>query len=207
MKKMAIVLAVSVAAVGAAFAGPKDKIGEALVNPSSIGGSADWNNATVAGKVKSVKCKYQLIAKAKIPTDLADGPVVCFAEADVLSGFLGPNPVGNSVVIAGEALGGKLKMKGDLRAIGCGGGLGSPALSTNGTTICFGTDLVAFDWVAECSGAGMLPIASNILPGTGPFKPGSVVGVCQGSVGNGGERIPRPPVPVLAEQGTYQPLL
>lgn len=207
MKKMAIVLAVSVAAAGSAFAGPKDKVGESLVNTSSIPGSADWKNATVTGKVKSVKCKYQLGAKANPITDLADGPVVCFAEADVLSAFLGPAPVGNSVVIAGEALGGKLKMKGDLRSIGCGGALGSPAMSFNGTTICFGTSLVAFDWMAECSGAGMLVVPANVLPGTESFNPGNVVGICQGTVGNGGERIPRPPVPVLAEQGTYQPLL
>jgi hypothetical protein len=205
MKKMAIVLAVSVAAAGAALAGPKDKVGESLVNPSSIAGSASWKNATVAGKVKSTQCKYQISVKANPTTDLADGPVVCFAEADVRSAFLGPNPAGNSVVLAGEALDGKLKIKGDLRSIGCGGALGSPAMSFNGTTICFGTDLVSYDWMAACSGAGMAPILPNVLPGTEGFNAGSVVGICQGNVA--GARITRPPVPVLAEQGTYNPLL
>jgi hypothetical protein len=207
MKKVAIVLAVSVAAAGAAFAGPKDKVGEALVNPSSIAGSASWKNATVAGKVKSTKCKYQIGAKANPTTDLADGPVVCFAEADVRSAFLGPDPVGNSVVVAGEALGGKLKMKGDLRSIGCGTALGSPAISFNGTTICFGTDLGSFDWQSECTSAGMVPFLANVLPGTESYNAGNIVGICQGTIGNGGERIPRPAVPVLAEQGTYNPLL
>lgn len=202
--KMGLTVGLAVALATGAMAGPKDKVGEALVNPS-LNGNAAWNNATVAGKVKSTKCKYQVNAKADPATDLADGPVVCFAEADVFSPALGPNPVGNSVVVAGAALGGKLKMKGDLRAIGCGV-LGA-ATAINGTTICFGTDLATFDWMAACSGAGMVPIPANVLPGTQDANAGNIVGVCQGTVGNGGERIPRPPVPVLAEQGTYQPQL
>ncbi len=205
MKKMAIVVAFGVATAGLAIAGPKDKVGEALVNPSSLLGDASWNNATVAGKVKSTKCKFQLSAKANPTTDLADGPVVCFAEADVYASALGSGLFGNSVVLSGVAVGGKLKIKGDLRAIGCG--IQSASTAINGTTICFGTDLTAFDWAAACAGGGMLPIAANLLPGTADVNAGGVAGVCQGTVAGGGQRIPRPPVPVLAEQGTHQPLL
>jgi hypothetical protein len=209
MKRIAWVLAVTVAASGAAFAGPKDKIGEALVNPSSLNGDANpgnrWDNRTVAGKVKSNKCKYQVSAKANPTTDLVSGPVICFAEADVYASSLPPGLYGNSVVMAGTASGGKLSIKGDLRAIGCG--IQSASTALNGTTICFLEDLTNFDWQAECAGAGMLPIAKNVLPGTESINAGGIVGLCQGVGAGLGERIPRPAVPVLAEQGSHQPLL
>lgn len=203
MKRIALVLAMAVAASGAAWAGPKDKVGEALVNPSSLNGSPDWDNRTVAGKVKSSKCKFQVGVKANPAGDLTEGPVICFAEADVYAASLPPGLHGNSVVLAGVSAAGKVKIKADFRAIGCG--LESPSTAINGTTVCFLEDLANFDWQAECGGAGMLPIAANALPSTVGIKGGAVVGLCQGL--GAGARIPRPAVPVLAEQGSYQGLL
>jgi len=206
MKKLVIVMATTMALSGVAFAGPKDKVGEALVNPSALGGNASWNNTTVAGKVKSNKCKYQIGAKANPVGDLADGPVVCFAEADVYNTSLGVGLFGNSVVLTGVASGGKLSMKADLRAIGCGVAGASTAI--NGTTICFGVDVPGdFDPATQCAGAGMLWVPANLLPGTTEINGGAALGVCQGVNAGLGERIPRPVAPVLAEQGTHQPQL
>ena len=205
MKKIAVLAAFCVATASVALAGPKDKVGEALVNPSALLGNASWDNAPVAGTVKSNKCKYQISAKANPVGDLADGPVICFAEADVYNASLGVGLFGNSVVLAGTASGGKLSMKADLRAIGCG--VAGASTAVNGTTICFGEDVSVFNPMAQCGGAGMLWVPANLLPGTTEINGGAALGVCQGVAAGAGERIPRPAVPVLAEQGTHQPQL
>ena len=205
MKKIAMVVAVGVAMGGVSWAGPKDKTSETLVNPESIAGNAAWSNLTVATKVKSNKCKTVLSAKTKVLGDLVEGPIVCMLEADVRAALLGAGFYGNSVVIAGESLGGKLVIKADLRSIGCG--TQSEAMSINGTSRCYQVDPVAYDWAGTCSGAGMLPLPPNVLPGTEGFNPGGVLGICQGAAAGAGQRIPAPAVPLLAEQGQYTPLL
>ena len=203
MKNLAVVLAVSVAAAGFAIAGPKDKISEALVNPDALLGNASWNNATVASKVKSVKCKIQIGAKAPSSSDLADGKVICISDADTLLDATA-DTTGNSLVMAGEAVGGKLKLKGDTRSIGCGSL--SAATVINALTTCYQEDIANYDAATECANAGMVWIPPNILPLTGGYNPGAVVGACQGTVANGGERIPAPAAPVLAITGSHQPL-
>jgi len=196
-----MLLAMSVAAAGMALAGPKDKISETLINPDSLTGNGSWNNATVASKVKSVKCKVQVGAKANPPGDLADGPIICISDADTILGVT-PNTTGNSLVMAGEIVGGKLKLKGDTRAIGCGS-LAQAAI-TNALTTCYSEDIMNYDAAAECLGAGMLWIPNTFVPA---YNPGNIVGACQGTVPNGEERIPAPLAPVLAITGSFQPLL
>lgn len=204
MKKLAIVLAMSVAAAGMAVAGPKDKISETLINPDSLLGNASWNNATVASKVKSVKCKVQIGAKANPAGDLADGKVICISDADTILGGT-PTTTGNSLVMAGEIVGGKLKLKGDVRSIGCGSL--SAATITNALTTCYQEDIANYDAATECGNAGMVWIPPGVLPTTDAYNPGNVVGACQGTVANGMERIPAPVAPVLAITGSYSPIL
>jgi len=205
MNRIAVVMAAGVAMAGVTWAGPKDKTAETMVNPSSIAGSADWNNFTVATKVKSSKCKVVISAKTKVIPDLVAGPVVCLLEADVRAAALGPGLFGNSVVVAGNSLDGKLLIKADLRSIGCG--IQSDALALNGKTTCYQVDPVAYNWSATCGGAGMLPVPPNLLAGTESFNPGGLLGLCQGGTAGAGERIPPPGVPILAEQGQLSPLL
>lgn len=188
-----------------ALAGPKDKVSETLVNPSSIAGAGGWDNKVIKTKIKSGKCKIQIQAKGA--TGLINQPVVCLAEADVLSLSLpGGGPAGNSVVLAGSFdEKGKLKIKGNLASIGCG--IQGEALALNGTTTCYQQDIGSYDWQTACSNAGMLVLPPNILPGTEDEKARDVVGLCQGVVQNGGDRIGPPGGPLLAVQGSYQPLL
>jgi len=207
MKRVAFVCgALAVVLATPAWAGPKDKISETLVNPTSIAGGAGWDNKTISTKVKSGKCKMQIQAKGA-GAPLFNEPVVCLAEADVLSASLpGGGPAGNSVVVAGSFDDkGKLKIKGGMAAIGCG--VLSEALALNGTTTCYLQDIGTYDWKTACSNAGMLPIDPNILPGTEGEKAGAVVGLCQGVVQNGGQRIDPPGGTLLVVHGSYQPLL
>ena len=205
-----IVTAVVVLGLAApVWAGPKDKTSETLINPDSIMGSSDWNNTTVATKVKSGKCKIKI--QAKDATGVAGADLTCIAEADVRATSLGggTDTYGNSVILSGAAESdGKIKISANLGAIGCG--IQSEAISMNGTLKCYkiktGTGVGEYDWKTQCAGAGMLPLDPNTVPGTEDVKGGAVVGLCQGLTANGGQRIPPPAVPVLAEQGSYQPL-
>jgi hypothetical protein len=207
MRKIAMATAALLAFTGTAFAGPKDKTSETLVNPSSINGSAEWNNTTVSTKVKSGKCKLQI--QFKDATGIAGDDIVCLGEADVLSATLGVGLFGNSVVIQGTVeADGKFKAKANLGAIGCG--ILDTALAMNGGTRCYqatvGTGVGEYDWAAACSGAGMAPIGANVLPGTEDINGDAVVGICQGLVANAGQRINPPAANPLLVQGSYQPV-
>ena len=204
MRKVVFATAVALAFSTAAWAGPKDKTSETLVNPSSIAGSADWDNTAISTKVKSGKCKIQIQAKGA--TNLINQPVVCIAEADVLAASLPGGMGGNSVVLAGsfDDKGG-LKLKANLGAIGCG--IQANALALNGSTTCYKQDIAGYDWATACSAVPMFAVPINFLPGTEDIKPGALVGLCQGVNGAFGQRINPPAGAVLSVQGSYQPLL
>jgi hypothetical protein len=178
-----------------AFAGPKDKSQETLVNPDSIAGGGGWDNKVIATKVKSGKCKLQI--QAKDATGLANTDVICLAEADVRIGIFPPGLYGNSIVLAGTIdANGKLKIKANLAAVGCGGL--SEALALNGSMTCYAETLANYDGDANCPFGWIAPDLVN-------FNADSLVGLCQG--GAEGDRITPPAQPILAEQGSYQPLL
>ena len=202
MRKIVLATAVAIAIAPAAWAGPKDKTSETLINPDAIAGSADWDNTAIATKVKSGKCKLQIQAKGA--TSLLNTPVICISEADVKATALGGGAdfYGNSVVFAGAVSDkGKLKIKANLGSIGCG--LLSTAINVNGSTKCYKEDIANYDAATECTNAGMLWVAPNLVD----FKADGLVGLCQGLVAGSADRIIPPAAPLLAEQGSYQPLL
>jgi hypothetical protein len=204
---MALFVGLSLLVGTQAFAGPNDKTSETLINPDSITGNGSWNNTTVSTKVKSGKCKIQIAFKDA--TGIANDDMVCLAEADVRATSLGAGIFGNSVVISGTVeADGKFKAKGNLGAIGCG--ILSEAVSFNGSMTCYqatvGTGVGEYDWSAECLASGMLPLAANVTPGTEDVNGGAVVGICQGLVNTGGQRIMPPSGTPLLVQGTYVPL-
>ncbi len=204
MRKVVFATAVALAFSTAAWAGPKDKTSQTLVNPDSIAGSADWDNTAISTKEKSGKCKIQIQAKGA--TNLINEKVICIADGDVLASSLPGGMGGNSVVLAGSFDDkGKLKIKGNLGAIGCG--IQANALALNGGTTCYKQDIATYDWATACSNAGMFAVSINFLPGTEDVKPGAVVGLCQGINGAFGQRIDPPAGAVLSVQGSYQPLL
>jgi hypothetical protein len=187
MRKIAILTTcLSLAFASSAFAGAKDKSSNTLVDINATG---IINNTTVKTKTKSKGCTLQIQAK---PIGLADGAVaICIAEGDVLAAALPPGGAGNSIVLAGEAKAGQLKIKADLSE-GKFGGLGcgdTEAISFNGNLRCFSDDPVyrgdanvPGSWRAQCVAAGM--VAAPDGPGTTKLKVNDtqsvVVGLCQG---------------------------
>ena len=200
-KSLALLAAAAVVAAGStAWAGPKDKVQEALVDPTSVDGTAgQWDNDVTSGKVKQGKCKMQVQMKDLPGGTFPDGTVViCVASADVKSALLPPAGGGNSIVMAGATKKGKLNLKGDLAQITCGS-VGQ-ALSYNGEVACYLDDGVFVgaddltNWKKSCTDAGMAPI-----PMAGGFKPDNLVGLCQGFAP--GLRIVPPASTVIAVQG------
>lgn len=200
MRTFALTTVFALAVACFALAGPKDKSQESLIDNSSIDGNGTtWDNTTVTGKVKTGKCKMQIQFK-NAKAGIEEQNVICLGEADVIADLLPPPGAGNSIVTRGVVSGGKLKIKGNMAAVGCG--QISDAINFNATTTCYQED-PNYHPDIECpaSGAfGMLWIEAP-LPG---FKPDSVEGLCQGLVL--GDRINPPSSPVLAVQGASQPL-
>jgi hypothetical protein len=194
MKKLAIVVA-SLLAASAAFAGPKDKSKQSLINGSALAGSANWSNTTVSGSVKSGKCKAKIQFK-DVAAGLVGDTITCITSADVRATSLGAGAFGNSVVMQGVVEDNfKLKIGAKLSQIGCG--TVSDAINFNSTVVCYEQDL-AYDPAAECAGEGMLWLAGDGSDG--------LVGLCQGLTANAGERIPPPASAVLCELGGFNPL-
>jgi hypothetical protein len=197
MRTIAVTLALTLAFGSVALAGPKDKSQETLIDGSSINGNGTtWDNRTVSTKVKTGKCKMQIQFKdAKAAIEGQN--VICLGEADVIADLLPPPGAGNSVVTRGVVSGGKLKIKGNMAAVGCG--QISDAINFNATTTCYEED-PNYNPEVECANSSMLWIQAP-LPG---YKPDSLEGLCQGLVF--GDRINPPSSPVLATQGALQPL-
>jgi hypothetical protein len=195
MRTTAIVASLLLLSVSAAFAGPKDKSKQSLINSSALGGTANWNNATASGSVKSGKCKIKLQFKDAAASLVGD-VITCIASADVRATSLGASTFGNSVVLQGTVEDNfKLKMGAKLAQIGCG--VLSDAINFNSSIECYEQDL-AYDPQTECGGNSMLWI-----PGDGSD---SLLGVCQGTLPNVSQRIPPPASAKLCELGGLNPL-
>jgi len=70
----------------AAWAGPKDKTKETLVDPTSIAGNGvTWNNNTVQAGIKSGKCKIKIGIKDTLAAIEGD-EIICLGCADVKLG-------------------------------------------------------------------------------------------------------------------------
>ena len=197
MRKVAVICTALLFTAGSAWAGAKDKSSNTLVDISGV--AAVINNTTVKTATKSKDCTLQLQAK---PVTLADGDVViCIAEADVVSSLFAPLG-GNSILIAGEAKSGQLKIKAPMgettfAGLGCGD---LEAISYNGNMRCYtdnavyrGDANVPGSWRAACGGAGMLAgTAGTTMLKVNNTQP-IVIGLCQGLVQ--GARIPAPGAP------------
>lgn len=201
MRKL-VVAVVAVALSAPAWAGPKDKIAETFIDPSSVNGGASWNNNTVTGKLKSGKCKIQIQFKDALAA-IEGEEIICISEADVRSDALPPGLYGNSVIMAGTVTDGKLKIKADLAGIGCGQ-VGN-AIAINGSSKCYRADAVytgannLTNWEATCLNA-----ATNMAPlvSTGSDN---LLGLCQSFTDGAGERIDPPASALLAVQGLSSP--
>ena len=199
MKHLSFALVLVVAAVGAASAGPKDKVQQALVNPDSLGGTAPWDNTAVDAKQKFSSCKQQIQIKVGTAVGLSGTDLVCLSSGDAYTS-LGLN-AGNSLIMRGtiDAVKGKLTMKADLRAIGCGAL--ATSTSINSTLECY-VD-TGWDGATECTNQGGLWIAPGAQPGTEKFKPGALEGLCQGVAF--GFALTPPAGALLAVAGTHTP--
>jgi len=198
MRKIAVICTALIFTAGSAWAGAKDKSSNTLVDINAAG---VINNVTGKTKTKSKGCTLQIQAK---PVALADGEmVICIAEADVVG--VG----GNSILIAGEAKAGQLKIKAPMgeatfAGLGCGD---IEAISYNGNMRCYKDDAtyrgdanVPGSWKAACTGNGMLAGVAGTetflkVNDTQPV----MIGLCQGlSIGL---RIPGPPSVEFMRQG------
>jgi len=223
MRRLLVLAAASLMLGGAQVSSAGgDKTAEAFVDPSSLAGGANGftnilsTGGTSSGKSKSGKCLLQLQFKGL--AGFADGALlICIAEADVRASALGGgvNTFGNSVVFRAEVKSGGAKSKGDLKKIGCGS---SDAIALNGFLRCYEPDAdysnpddtaPGTNWEEECLSAGMAPAPNpSVAPPAidpGPAKDG-LLGLCQGFLANGGERIPAPPTGLIAEQGSSNPM-
>lgn len=206
MRRIFAVAVIACLIASTAWAGPKDKVKEALIQGTSIHGTGNWNNDTVSAGYKSGKCKIKIAFKDTLAAIEGD-EIVCLAGADVRATSLGggTNTFGNTAILKGIVTDGQLKMKGDLSVVGCGNA--SDSIAINGTMTCYNEDLAyAPDLptiTAKCSampGGGGLLLVGNAF-----FDGDNLVGVCQGSQANGGQRIGAPANGVLVVQGISVP--
>jgi len=177
--RKAILLGTAIAfgLTGTAWAGAKDKTSNTLVYRNAVG---IINNVTVKTKIKSKGCKTQIQAKT---VNMADGEIaICILEADVI-GF-----GGNSLIVAGEAKAGKLKIKADLTEVGVlGNACGSiETISYNGQVKCYLDDLTyRLDSAGPGTWRDACPSGSleSGAPGTTMLKANPtvpvVIGICQ----------------------------
>jgi hypothetical protein len=199
MRKVALIgTAIALAMTSAAWAGKKDKTSNTFVDIDAAG---VINNTTAKTKAKAKGCKLQAQMK---DVNMSDGDIaICIAEADV------DGIGGNSIILAGEAKKGKLKLKADIdEGTVLGQGCGDvEAISYNGSMTCYlddpiyRSDAVApGTWRQACADAGML---AGDGPGESQLKgnPGVpvVIGLCQGF--SEGDRILPPSSARFAVQG------
>lgn len=199
MRQLSFALVLVVACAGAAFAGPKDKVQQALVNPDSVGGTAPWDNTAVDAKQKFASCKQQIQIKVGSAVGLSGTDLVCLSSGDAYTSI--GLDAGNSLVMRGtiDAVKGKLAMKADLRAIGCGALAVTTSINT--TLECY--EDTGWDAESECTGQGGLWIAPGSQAGTEKFKPGALEGLCQGLAF--GFTLTPPGGTLLAVAGTHTP--
>ncbi|MGH7787168.1 MAG: hypothetical protein ACRERC_09910 [Candidatus Binatia bacterium] len=192
MRKIAVICTALLFTAGSAWAGAKDKSSNTLVEITPAG---VIDNVTGKTKTKSKDCTLQIQAK---PVVLADGEmVICIAEADVVG--VG----GNSILIAGEAKAGQLKIKAPMgeasfAGLGCGD---IQAISYNGNMRCYKDDAAyrTGGWATACTGAGMLAgVGGTTMLKANDTQP-IMIGLCQGLTI--GLRIPGPPSVEFMRQG------
>lgn len=198
MKKICLFTAAAVLVSGSvAWAGPKDKVAEALIDNSSIAGTPGvWDNLVAVGKVQMKGCKVKIQGK-DLAAALEGEEIVCLAGADAKSAGLPPGGAGNSIILAGTVSGGKLKIKADMEGqIPCGAP-GNTAIAYNANVQCYRQDLAytGGGWIGACA-----PLPGIPIPGDGSD---SFIGLCQGVVP--GVRIPAPGSALLAVQGMLTP--
>jgi hypothetical protein len=202
MRKIAVICTALLFTAGSAWAGAKDKSSNTFVDINAAGVIA---NTTVKTKAKSKDCTLQIQAK---PVALADGAmVICIGDADVL-GF-----GGNSILIAGEAKAGQLKIKAPLgettfAGLGCGD---IAAISHNGNLKCYLDDAPyrTGGWVAACTGApggGLAGIAGTTTLKQNDTQP-IMIGLCQSSTFTAGFRIIPPSSTEFMRQGQLTPVI
>ncbi len=204
MRKVIVIGTALALASGTAWAGAKDKTSNTLID---LNGAGIISNTLAKTKIKSKGCKLQIQAK---DVTMADGDIaICTVEADAL--VMGSMP-GNSLVFTGEAKNSKFKLKADLtEAQLLGQGCGDvEALSINGRVRCYlddpayRADSGVGSWREACVGAGMVagasPAADADMLKANPTVP-VVIGICQGTIDGGGERIPPPSSTEWGETG------
>ena len=200
MRRIFVGVMVGCLVASAAWAGPKDKSKETLIDSTSIiGNNTTWNNNTVQAGVKSGKCKIKIQFKDTLPGIEGD-QIMCFGCADVRATSLpggDANSYGNCAVLLGTVTDGQLKMKADLSQVGCG--VTSAAVAFNPSMTCYNEDLL-YDFSAKCFAepGGALPLLGD--------GSDDLVGVCQGAQANTGQRLDAPANGVLAVSGSSQPL-
>jgi hypothetical protein len=205
MRKSLLFAAAAVLAFGStAWAGPKDKFADSLVDASSVAGTAlRWNNTVTSGTVSQKGCKIQVKLKSLgTDSELADGKtVICLAEATARAAVHG----GNSVVLSGLVKKGQVKMKADLTQVGCGTVTSGAAIAYNTGFACYLEDLIytgpntGQNWENICGDAGMVPIAPTVPDGKTALN---LIGLCQ-SLSDPDARITPPTSAKLCEIGVY----
>jgi hypothetical protein len=198
MRILVITTALTLGLASLALAGPKDKTSETLVDPNGVDGTANvWSNSTVKAIVKTGGCKLKIQVKGA-GSGIEGQEVICLTEADVVIDVIFPPPgAGNSLVTQDTVSDGKLKIKANLAAVGCGL---LNALALNASTTCYQED-PNYDPEVACGAAGMGWLAPGDLGGD--FKEDSLRGLCQGASFD--DRIDPPASPVLAVRGALQP--
>jgi hypothetical protein len=204
MKKLIVATAVFSLLGSPAWAGG-DKVAEAFVDPSSLdGGLNGFSNGSSAGKVASKGCQIAVQVKGISTSALPDGQVaICLLDADIFTDALPGGPFGNTLVVQAQAKGGSLKTKSKLEPIGCGAG---KTVTFNGGAECYlPDDAYRIGWEQICTDAGMTPLPYTDAKCANPLddpKKCNTLGVCQGFVADGGQRIPRPSSGLIAQQGS-----
>ncbi len=188
--------------LGAAFAsstaaGRRDRTLESLVSVEGVLGSPSWDNREVRALAKFGRCGHRIVVR-RAPA-LALQPIVCLVGSDAFLSILPGGAFGTTVVFAGAFDSrGKLRLRADLRSIGCGAV--TETLSLNRSFSCYATDVGSYDPASACGAAGMLWVAPD------PSAPAdALVGICQALSPGTGERLPPPAAPLVAADGLFLP--
>lgn len=207
MYRIALATALSFALVSPVWAGDKDKSSNTVVDINATG---VINNTTAKTKIASTKpCALKVQMQTVSLPDAT--PVICIADADLLS------PAGgNGVVIVGEVKAGKVNFKADLSevdvlGIGCGG---AEAIAYNSGVRCFlddptyrGDANVPGSWRADC--AGIPGTLASGAPGATKLKENAtqsiVAGICQSFTL--GARLTGPATAEFARTGSRTPIV
>jgi hypothetical protein len=180
-KKIALVLALLMVAT-AAWAGPKDKLKSALVNPDKCLGNANWNNKTVKASLKADATAMKI--GWKDTPGLNGKTIYCFMKASASIGQIdgGLFWYTQTVVLKGVVDGGKMKMKAKIASVTPGGVKYSTEIATKESEVwCEIDDSGTWDPADACdaggSGSGLW-----LAPDLVNFKEDSLAGVCQGGI-------------------------